>query len=536
MRKASLALVTAFLISSLAPSPTYATDEWTPEASPNWVPGFQVDWDNGRDLVLITEDHIEPTSTAFSRDRDGKMTACDDVTAQLNCGLSNSASIFGAALLPVCSDVIESCIEKVWIYNSTSSKSEAVFSRTIPGASLPGYPTLGLPRGDGSHVFTAQLAHSAGTQEYTVQAKLGFGTNPQRQVTTQEFIVRVVPTIERSDSRGRKPSFKICETPDGKGLSPCIDGGPSECVYMGEGICGRGQNFAPNTKIAIQLKLTNELTGWFRGRLKDPIIEVQKIDERYNLVTVEAEPVEIARFFTPAAVSEGAPNILGKPNEISHGAGYSLFNASSAKALELVNGYRDWVKDKAAGVSTVWTFTAVDGNQASGGNSQGSYCLSDKTRLLGIVTTNAMAFEGGAPRYNGGFLSYNVAGMHYLPDGKQEVLGTYDLVLRSDVARCLYGFSNAPVSATISVTGGDSTNVATTVVSEKNGWLKLAAYGFTFSSKEIKVQLSQQKEVVSQPKVTPKKTTITCVTIKKPLRSKKVTAVSPKCPSGYKKK
>lgn len=36
--------------------------------------------------------------------------------------------------------------------------------------------------------------------------------------------------------------------------------------------------------------------------------------------------------------------------------------------------------------------------------------------------------------------------------------------------------------------------------------------------------------------VAPKKTTITCVTIRKPLKVKKITAVSPKCPTGYKKK
>jgi hypothetical protein len=64
----------------------------------------------------------------------------------------------------------------------------------------------------------------------------------------------------------------------------------------------------------------------------------------------------------------------------------------------------------------------------------------------------------------------------------------------------LYGFSNAPLSATISVTGGADKTIATTVVSEKNGWLKMAAYGFTFSNKTIKVKVTKAK-----PKA-PKKT------------------------------
>jgi hypothetical protein len=71
-------------------------------------------------------------------------------------------------------------------------------------------------------------------------------------------------------------------------------------------------------------------------------------------------------------------------------------------------------------------------------------------------------------------------------------LGEYDLQIRSETARCLYGFSKAPVSATVQVVGEQgSENIATTIVSEKDGWLKLAAYGFTFSEKEIKVKLTQ---------------------------------------------
>ena len=73
--------------------------------------------------------------------------------------------------------------------------------------------------------------------------------------------------------------------------------------------------------------------------------------------------------------------------------------------------------------------------------------------------------------------------------------------------------------------------VATTVVNEKNGWLKLAAYGFTFSSPTISVKLSQGKSASVA-----KKTTITCVNVENTKLTKKVTAASPKCPLGYEKK
>ena len=98
--------------------------------------------------------------------------------------------------------------------------------------------------------------------------------------------------------------------------------------------------------------------------------------------------------------------------------------------------------------------------------------------------------------------------------------------MRSEVARCLYGFSSAPVSASVSITGSDQTSVATTLVNEKDGWLKLAAYGFNFSNPVIKVRITQQSKGMT-------KKSITCV---KGKQSKTITSVNPKCPIGYKKK
>jgi hypothetical protein len=95
--------------------------------------------------------------------------------------------------------------------------------------------------------------------------------------------------------------------------------------------------------------------------------------------------------------------------------------------------------------------------------------------------------------------------------------------MRSEVARCLYGFANAPLSATISVVGGGDKTIATTIVNEKNGWLKLAAYGFTFSKKTIRAKITKAKP-----------TTITCVATADAAKTKKFRAVNPKCPKGFK--
>ena len=133
-----------------------------------------------------------------------------------------------------------------------------------------------------------------------------------------------------------------------------------------------------------------------------------------------------------------------------------------------------------------------------------------------------------------------------MPDGKTLATGKYDLVMRSESARCLYGFTNAPISASISIASADGEQkVATTVVNEKNGWLYLAANGFTFSAPIINIKLTQEavkkEEVktetpapfVSSPKTPAKAKTIKCV---KNGKIKTVTALKPKCPTGYRLK
>jgi hypothetical protein len=113
--------------------------------------------------------------------------------------------------------------------------------------------------------------------------------------------------------------------------------------------------------------------------------------------------------------------------------------------------------------------------------------------------------------------------------------------MRSDVARCLYGFTSAPIQAFVSISGGDTQVIATTVTGESKGWLSLSAAGFTFSEKTIKVKISQEAEkpivvVTPTPNAKPaaaKKTTITCV---KGKTTKKVSAVKPSCPKGFKAK
>ncbi|MHB1088784.1 MAG: hypothetical protein ACYC19_08495 [Acidimicrobiales bacterium] len=188
-----------------------------------------------------------------------------------------------------------------------------------------------------------------------------------------------------------------------------------------------------------------------------------------------------------------------------------------SQAFSAIDDLRSEANDTAAGVTTVWTINSL----AAYGNS----CLSDGSKILGLVTTNAMAYDGNAPAFADGFFTYHVAGMHYLPDGTV-ASGTYDMIMADSVARCIYGFTNAPISATISVSENSGVeSIATTTVSDTGGWLHLGAYNFNFSDPVITMQLTQ-----ATAKKRVKLRVLSCVR-----GPSKVTVrgARPHCPAGY---
>ena len=173
-------------------------------------------------------------------------------------------------------------------------------------------------------------------------------------------------------------------------------------------------------------------------------------------------------------------------------------------------------------------------------------CFQDKSKLLGIVTTNATIYENGAPEFKNGTLNYKVAGLHHQADGVTLTRGTYDLAIRSDVARCVYGFSDAPFQASISVIGADGQEqtIATESIREdaKREWLFLSAQNFTFSSPVIKVKLTQEKKLTAPTPTNTQAAASATSTAKKSISCikgkviKKISGSNPKCPAGYKKR
>lgn len=377
--------------------------------------------------------------------------------------------------LPNCEVVnSENCLEGFAI-RKDGVLQEAEYLGPVPaGEGFPGNPSIGLIEGGVASLYRVPGAPHSGGDIYavTAQGSQDLAAN-KTSFRTGELYIYVFPvSIESPAIAEQYPGTMVC-------------------MWGTADTCGFSRDFDLEVRPQVTVRVTNEVGGWFLGRMKAPEISVTPISNKSNRIVVEAAPVEVARFGYKTKKSD-----LTLQDRIATGNSGSFGALDGQGSVRIGNGgydtsnfgmisyFRNKVNDTAIGTTTHWGIRTTD-------RDDGNRCLADKTQVLGIVSTNSMVYDGFSPRFNNGFLDYRVGGLHLMPDGKTPVLGTYDLVMRSETARCLYGFSKAPLSATVTVTGTGDLNVASTVVSEKDGWLKLAAYGFTFSEKNIKVKVTQ---------------------------------------------
>ena len=434
----------------------------------------------------------------------------------------NGSKINASPMLTLCSPGADNdCVESIEISRDGGSFKKLVFERDMPrrwdsdldGKEFPADYPLNLPRGGAASIWNEVVDGQVSDLKYLVsyQYNMNFDTE-SKKFRLQNVQLGIRPFKVAGGSQWSSLFF----TPTESGI-----------LY----------DFPENVQMRAVIHMSKSASGWFKARLNNPDISISSLNTLNSRVEVTGAPVRVPAFAYPRNLNNLSADEKKYTNALK---GVIYVEPGTSEIFSYIEMARKVVKDIAAFSNTYWTLTSTPWDNRNP-------CLQDSTRVLGIVSTNAIGYEGASPEFKDGFLNYRVTGIHFGPDGKTPNLGTYDLLLRSDAARCLYGFSNAPISATVSISGSDgSQNVATTVVSEKDGWLKMKATGFTFSEKNIKVKLIQEKAAVAEaPKVaTPadlspiakkvvKKQTITCV---KGKVTKKVTAAAPVCPSGFKKR
>jgi len=486
---------------------------------------------------------------------------CSGVNDQ-NCLDANSFSF--NSILPICNEenTID-CITGLEAKGADGNVDLGMFSKY----SQPGHPnkfsgdrSLNLPNPESPGLWNlANTVHGSGILYGLTVGINGWFAKGAKSANWNSFYanlhaVSLKPGLGKfTDINGFENFPKCIKSTRSNNSSYACGGGAEEfgqyrCAIKSteNGNCYLSHGLPKDVTFKVSLRLSREPNGWLHGRIFNPTISIKDsikdstkiLDVSISGVTSEVPTYysggqfnelnsSIQDFWTkclpnnqcPASTRKFGSNPSSNQNALTRNLQYQpepygdLVLKQFTELLPLTN-------DKAVAVPTRWSIRTL---KASEIDTAGA-CFKQGDGLKGIVSTNATVYSQGPPEYTGGDLIYKVAAPHLRPDN-QEFKGSYNLVMRSDVARCVYGFSSAPIRATIQVVNEAGVNsIATTTISEKNNWLSLSAYNFTFSAPTIKVSLSQAKN---------QRYTISCV---KGKVTKKVTGTKPKCPVGFKLK
>jgi len=502
-----------------------------------------------------------------------KIAICDTGT---EAGCEFSVYAMYRAVLPACIDAADTnCLSEITAVDASGKSLKVNPLSTFPTLryeDFAGDPNQGVPRGSGAVLVSIPEAPHAGGDNYLM--KLTVTSNR----TSQSGGVYGVPSISASmmavkivegNFQGNRTETNTASYLRASGISVrgFTDLAPGEqpdpryqaCVMSSTKQCALPYGLPQDISFGFSARFSFYLTGWLHGRMRDASIKLEKKSDKESLLTVSARPIKVPVLDVVKNVDDLPDSLLAHFAPLDW-AGETLRYplATSAQGTRVdtsektraglknlsfkfintrfdsysMKDFLQWLPvagDKAAALPTQWRVSTMTDR----GSGVVQECLNKSNTLAGLVTTNATMYLDGPPTYDAsqGSLDYKVAATHYEADGKTEFKGSYELLMSSTVARCIYKFTNAPVKASVSVTSENGEpNIATVVVNEKNNWLTLGAYNFTFSSPTVSVKLTQDKpQVVTPPKPVIKK--ITCV---KGKVTKKI--VASKCPAGYKKK
>lgn len=481
MKRFLSALLSGALLTAALAGPTYA-------AEPDFTFKLTLDPNAfGPRVSILEAAGYESAESKAKFEQPVSGNICEGVGAD-PCNSNGKFNLFGHMLLPLCSDSVTNCISGLSAVVD-GVRVQAEFLKYVGPSDVPADPKHGL-LGAGKSASLWRIpgaVNSAGADTYMVLGNYHVDYVGSKYVI-RDFAANVVPYVEES-APGQKAYSYQQEMIEGK-KRVSFSGGPEKCVWVQADKCGVLADFPITARFSLKLRMQNVVSNWFNGRLEKPDIAITAYSKTSNTITIEAGALQVPVFDAIIKQSDFPSELKKNLAAMSINVKFPGGGGASTDhpgAMKIVDLYREVLKDTTSKTSTVWSIKNLQG--------QGRRCLESTKEVLGVVTTNSMTFQSQPPQFVNGAIQYDVAGMHYQPNGTSLQIGTYELVVRSSVARCLFGLPNVPLSASVSVVSDKGTKTtATTVVSEKNGWLKLRATGFTFSNKTIKVKITKKKK------------------------------------------
>ena len=493
---------------------------------------------------------------------------------------AKASSLMLNFIVPPCTDTskeTDMCIKDLSFINSAGVLEKAKLLYEIGSPKFAADPIAKTPAGGAISVWQGNPENnSAGADTYGVRIGIRYNVdyNPQTKDPGIAYVfgfdAEIIPVTIKSGSQYQA-------------MDGILSVRNSECAWTEVGKCAVRQEFGKANPMSITFQIDNRISGWLSGRMTDTGVIFKKLTATTNLLTVTGSPIDVPLGYADLTAAELAQepdanatfSLMGNtiyrpqadrlnwqwgPYFMERFKAQSTMTPADFKVFEkkyLNLGYakifQKYLKSYPLRNSQ-WRLLGLNRSGFREGN--WPECITNTSTFNGIVTTNAMLNDVSPARFEDDSLIYDVAGAHEGYDGKV-FKGSYDLVMSSEVARCLYNFSSAPIKATISVTSstGEVQNIATELVNEKNGWLTLSAKNFTFSAPTIRIKLSQDapiSKVATAPATTESKQPAATNETKQPVAAKvlkpaakkmitctkgksikKVSGTNPKCPAGY---
>ena len=290
---------------------------------------------------------------------------------------------------------------------------------------------------------------------------------------------------------------------------------PHTCVtqdFAQKMVCQRTANFPAEQKIQATLRFSWYRASQVQSNLRENSYEVEELGNGATRVTVSGKPMERPYFVDSLTLNRDV-----------------------------------YTREQADTSTNHWEIQTQDSSDGY---------TPDKCKSTGLPIATGNMYSQTPPAWDAatGNLTVNVWAPHLDPSGAV-YRGYYEGNFTKQYISCLWGIDANKIADEFSVSitdqGTGASQVATTSIVQTNNGVRLVASGFHYSKGEIKFSrsaLSASKTptptpapvVTESPTPTPtpkatvaKKVTITCV---KGKTVRKVTAVKPLCPAGFKKK
>jgi len=483
---------------------------------------------------------IELNEISGLRDNVSLLTGATETGSKL-CTSTTDASCSGnysfkAVLGPCDATTTIDCIESVAATTSAGAAIAGSFKQFFPARGMNDYTgstTDGVPSGRPPSLWTLNgLPHAEGSDYQVVVTVSGMKVNGDARKPSRSFFASITPvnihqTTCNPQFNGQcMDDFHETAGPDGKsqirfrGVAADQDLG-IRCANWGEDSkCALKRAFPVGAKFSLKVRLSTVPAGWLHGRLADPTASISTADN-VTTVQISAQPTKVPIVSTgaqwadlPTPVQEwftaNCSSNCGTRQPGSLSLAPTLRNAQSnpvaykESSFEQLKLWTTFIKDSASAIPSQWSVRTLSYQEMT----RSPKCISEGVGVTGIVATNSTLYSEGPPTFDSATstLNYKVAAPHYEKDGKTEFKGRYDLILRSDIAKCLYGLDDSPVTSEVAVVDeSGAPKTATTSMTQSDGWFKFSAAGYTHSAPTIKTKLIQSKASIIAAKPTVKK-------------------------------